>query len=265
VIAHSADGATLAYRVRGEGPLTLLFLHGWAGSGGYWDEVLGELDLDGLRAITYDLRGHGDSDRREAAFTYASIAGDAVAVADAAGARRFVIVGFSMSAKFAQYVTCAHRDRVLAQILIGGCPACEIPFPESVRRDWSGRAGNAGRLKEVTAAYVTRPVAPEVLDRWASAATTISGAVLDESLRICTDISFADQLPSLRVPTLVVGGVHDPIFSPDVLRGVQASIHGARLALVDCNHEIPIEAPRELAGLISAFVAGLGPQAVGDG
>ena len=68
-------------------------------------------------------------------------------------------------------------------------------------------------------------------------------------------------LASIRVPTLVVGGVHDTIFSPDVLRGVQASIPGARLALVDSNHEIPIEAPRELAGLVSAFVAGLGPRA----
>jgi pimeloyl-ACP methyl ester carboxylesterase len=87
--------------------------------------------------------------------------------------------------------------------------------------------------------------------------------VLDESLRICTNISFADQISSIRVATLIVGGVHDTIFSPDVLRAVQASIQGARLALVDSNHEIPIEAPRELAGLITAFVAGLGGAANG--
>jgi hypothetical protein len=30
------------------------------------------------------------------------------------------------------------------------------------------------------------------------------------------------------------------------------------LALLDCNHEIPIERPRELAGLLEAFQAGLG-------
>ena len=259
MIAHGADGAVLAYRVHGHGPLTLLFLHGWAGSGGYWDEVLAELDLSGLQAVTYDLRGHGDSDKRATAFTYAVVADDAMAIAKAVGARRFVIIGFSMGAKFAQYVTCAYADHVRGQILIGGAPAGEIPFPESIRRDWSGRAGDAERLKEVTAAYITRPVPAEVLDRWAAAATAVSEAVLDESLRICTDVSFSDRLSSLRVPTLVVGGIHDPIFSPDALRSVQASIRGARLALVDSNHEIPIEAPRELAGLISAFVAGLGP------
>ena len=259
MIARSSDGAALSYRVRGDGPLSLLFMHGWGGSGGYWDDVLAELDVTGLRAITYDLRGHGDSEHDRGAFTYDTLTEDATAVADAAGAQRFVLVGFSMSGKFAQHVACAHPQRVLGQILIAGCPAAAIPFPVEARRDWSSRAGDAARLREVTAAYITRPVAAGVLDRWAAAAATVPEKILDESLRICTDVSFAERLETLRVPTLVVGGVHDPIFTPDALRhGVQNAIRGARLALVESNHEIPIEAPRELAGLISAFVAGLG-------
>lgn len=262
MIARSADGAGIAFNVRGEGPVSLLFMHGWAGSGSYWDDVLAELDLSGLRAITYDLRGHGDSDKHVGGFTYDTIAADASAVADAAGASRFVVVGFSMSGKFAQYVTCAHPGRVLGQVLIGGCPAGEIPLPAEVRSDWSGRAGDAARLREVTAAYVTNPVAADVLDRWASAAAKVPAAVLEESLRICADVSFADRLAAIRVPTLVVAGLHDPIFPPDVLRhGMQAVIRGARLVVVDSNHDIPIEAPRVLAGLISAFVAGLTPPA----
>ena len=40
--------------------------------------------------------------------------------------------------------------------------------------------------------------------------------------------------------------------------GVIAPLPHARLALLDCNHEIPIEQPRELAALLQAFVAGLG-------
>ena len=34
----------------------LLFMHGWAGSGAYFDETLKHLDLTGLRAVTVDLR-----------------------------------------------------------------------------------------------------------------------------------------------------------------------------------------------------------------
>jgi hypothetical protein len=32
---------------------------------------------------------------------------------------------------------------------------------------------------------------------------------------------------------------------------------GARLALVDCNHEIPMDKPLELAGLVKACLAGM--------
>jgi hypothetical protein len=49
------------------------------------------------------------------------------------------------------------------------------------------------------------------------------------------------------------------MFPPDALRAaVVAPLAGARLALVDCGHEVPIEAPRELAALTEAFIAGLG-------
>ena len=69
--------------------------------------------------------------------------------------------------------------------------------------------------------------------------------------------SFVDRLESVPVPTLVVGGVHDPILTPAVLRdSVVAPLAKARLALLDCNHEIPIEKPLELAGLIEASSPG---------
>ena len=39
----------------------LLFMHGWAGSGAYFDETLKHLELTGLRAVTVDSRGPGGS------------------------------------------------------------------------------------------------------------------------------------------------------------------------------------------------------------
>ncbi len=46
------DGVNIAYKTLGVGPRDLLFLHGWGGSGAYWDEMLKHLDLTGLRAVT---------------------------------------------------------------------------------------------------------------------------------------------------------------------------------------------------------------------
>ena len=68
-----------------------------------------------------------------------------------------------------------------------------------------------------------------------------------------------DRLGAIAAPTLVVGGSHDAMFTPELLReAVVAPLPGARLALLDAGHEIAIELPRQLAALIEAFLGGLG-------
>ena len=65
----------------------------------------------------------------------------------------------------------------------------------------------------------------------------------------------------IATPALVIGGLHDAMFTPDLLReAVVAPLAGARLALLDAGHEIPVELPGQLAGLIEAFVADQGAE-----
>jgi non-heme chloroperoxidase len=97
----AGDGVPLSYATVGAGPPELLFMHGWAGSGRYFESTIEHLCLTGLGAVTYDMRGHGASAKANDGYTLEGIAADALAVADAAGLRKFVVVGFSMSGKFA--------------------------------------------------------------------------------------------------------------------------------------------------------------------
>jgi non-heme chloroperoxidase len=143
------DRVNIFYETRGDRPRDILFMHGWAGSGAYWDATLKHLDLKGLRAITFDMRGHGASDRAETGFSLERIAGDALAVADGAGAERFVVVGFSMSGKFAQYLSCMNPERVEGQILIAGAPVSEISFPAETYAYFLSCAGNRERMREM--------------------------------------------------------------------------------------------------------------------
>jgi non-heme chloroperoxidase len=252
------DGLNISYRVVGTGPCNLLFMHGWAGSGAYFDETLKYLDLTGLRTITFDLRGHGDSDKPGTGYSDERFARDAFAVADEIGANEIVVIGFSMSGRFAQYLSVVAPDRIRGQVLVTGCPTSPIPFPEDMRRDWVARAGNAELLKQITARYTSKPVAAAVLDRIGEEAAKARQVALDETLRICINESFVEKLAAPDLPTLIIGGIDDPIFSPDALRyAVAAPFPKARIALLDSNHEVPIEQPREFAALIQAFLAGL--------
>ncbi len=138
-------------------------------------------------------------------------------------------------------------------------PASEIPFPAETHQDWIDRAGDRAKLIELTRWFLTQPVEQDVLEAWADDAIKVPRVVLDESLKACLRTSFSDKLQGVSTPTLIVGGAHDPIFSPEILRSaVQAPLKGARVVILDCNHEIPLERPVDLAGLIDAFIAGLG-------
>lgn len=253
------DGVSLSYQVFGEGPRNLLFMHGWAGSGAYFNQTIQHLNLSGLRVITFDFRGHGASDKVEEGYTLDRFARDTFQVADQAGADKFVVVGFSMSGKFAQFLPLVGKNRVIGQILIGGLPAIQIPFPDEVRQDWVSRAGNSNRLIELlTATFISQPVDPKVLARFGEEGAKAIPSALDQTLLMATQTSFAEELKTHSLPTLVVGGITDPFATPEMLRQTMIEpFPGARLVLVDCNHEIPIEKPLELAGLIEAFLAGL--------
>ncbi|MFL5301696.1 MAG: alpha/beta fold hydrolase, partial [Anaeromyxobacteraceae bacterium] len=221
------DGVPLAYRSVGDGPLGLLFLHGWAGSGAYFDQTVGYLDHGRTRAVTFDLRGHGDSGKATADYSLDRIARDTLTVMDAAGLDQAVITGFSMSGKFAQYLACSEPSRVLGQVLVAGAPAAEIPLPGDVLDDWYARAGSAGQMIELVRRFVARPVDEAALERFGQDAALVPRPALEGTLSACIGTSFADRLSSMTAPTLVVGGKHDTIFTPEVLRhGMVAQIPG---------------------------------------
>jgi pimeloyl-ACP methyl ester carboxylesterase len=250
---RSAGGLDVSYDATGEGAETVVFMHGWAGSRTYFASTIEHLDTERLRAVAVDLPGHGDSAPAER-YTLDELADAVIAVADACDADRFVLVGFSMSAKFAQYVSSAHPQRVTAQILVAGCPAGELPLPPELLADWYARAGSAEGMIEIVELYATQPVPDDVLAAFGRDAARVPLAALRGTMELVTSTSFADRLESMTVPTLVVGGLHDPIFAPEALRdGVVAPLRQARLELLDCGHEIPGERPRELAGLIDEF------------
>ena len=88
------DGARIHYRAWGDRELPgLVLIHGGAAHSGWWDHVAPQLSSH--RVVALDLSGHGDSDRREI-YDMHQWAREVVAVAEADGIDRPVVVGHSM-------------------------------------------------------------------------------------------------------------------------------------------------------------------------
>ena len=117
----SADGTRIHYEVYGDGP-TVVLAHGSLMEGASWVEA-GYVDaLTGFRCVVMDCRGYGASDKPHERESYAveRYVEDIVAVADAIGAERFGIAGYSWGTAGGWNVTASHPDRVSAFVAIGG-------------------------------------------------------------------------------------------------------------------------------------------------
>jgi pimeloyl-ACP methyl ester carboxylesterase/predicted glycosyltransferase len=115
------DGVRVAYDVYGSGSVTLLLLPAWAIA----DSRLWKMNVAYLarhfRVVTYDPRGNGRSDRPTdpAAQDVTELLHDAVAVLDAAGVERAVVVGNSFGATLAYLLAARVPRRVLGAVMIG--------------------------------------------------------------------------------------------------------------------------------------------------
>src|SRR5690606_38049141 len=144
--AITDDGAALAYKTTGSGPKAVIFMHGWGSTKDYFDETLSRMNLTGLQAVCFDLRGHGESAERPHDYSSESMARDMLAAADAAVVTTFVAVGHSMAAKYIQLLPAIAPERVLGQVLVAGCPAGTIPIDDAVLEQFADYAGNRDAL-----------------------------------------------------------------------------------------------------------------------
>lgn len=129
VLPHEVlvDGVPVRYGVTGRGERALVLVHGHGAHHVWWHAVV-PLLADRWRVVTLDLSGHGDSGHR-AEYSGAQWAREVVAVAEAAGADRPVVVGHSLGGRVAVLAGGLHPDRVAGLVLLD----CGILLPDTLR------------------------------------------------------------------------------------------------------------------------------------
>ncbi|GGQ85619.1 alpha/beta fold hydrolase [Couchioplanes azureus] len=109
---------------------TCVLLHGFPEDRHCWDAVAPALAGAGYRVLAPDLRGYSAGARpvSRRAYTLSRLAGDVLALADAAGVKRFHVVGHDWGAALAWYLAGHHPRRVIS---VG---ALSVPHPEAFLR-----------------------------------------------------------------------------------------------------------------------------------
>lgn len=256
--ALTDDGVAIEYKVYGTGPLALLFLHGWGNAASSWEDLLtSRLNLSGLRCIAASYRGHGASQPAASGYTQERFARDMFAVADAVGAERFVMVGFSMAGNFGRHMAYLHPHRIMGQVLIAAPGPQMLAVPREAFIPWLNAAPYPERFREILLTFIKRRIPDHLLDLYCHNVATASRAALDGTLNMFY-VSTENEVRNIRTPTLIISGEFDPLFNRDYTnKFLIPTVARARTVFLPCGHEIPFEMPDQTANLIEAFLAGL--------
>jgi pimeloyl-ACP methyl ester carboxylesterase len=109
---------------------TVILLHGYPQDRHSWDAVARRLAEAGYRVLAPDQRGYSPAGRptARAAYTIPRIASDVLALAEAADAKCFHLVGHDWGAAIAWYVAGTHPGRLLS------LAALSVPHPQAFYR-----------------------------------------------------------------------------------------------------------------------------------
>jgi pimeloyl-ACP methyl ester carboxylesterase len=263
------DGVGLEVREQGAGP-ALLLVHGFGGAKEDFADHLDALAV-GHRVVTFDHRGHGESDHPgdPSAYSIDRMAADVVAVAGALGIDRFRLLGHSLGGMIARRVVLRWPGLVEAVILMDTSSGC----PDGIERSMAETAAFLAReqgmaaLREamlaadplVTPAHARliaeRPGYEEFgITKWFAQSPVMYAAMVMDI------VDQPDQLADLAAvtcPALVIAGEQDEPFLRQS-RAMAETIPGAQLAIIaDAGHSPQFENPPAWLAVLTTFLASL--------
>lgn len=259
---HATNGdCTLYYETFGSSDDPTLLLVNGLGSQciNYAAEWCEMFVAAGFHVIRFDNRDVGLSthftdapvDERGAAYRALDLADDAVAVLDTAGVARAHVMGLSMGGLIVQHLAIHHRDRLLSMVSVMSATG----EPEYGQGSDEARALLIGTPASDRESAIAGSIAglrvwgsPEFADeeRWTADAERAFERSFDPTgverqyAAIVTSERWADQLPGVTTPTLVMHGTADTLVDITGGRRTAELIPGARFVAIEgMGHDYP--------------------------
>jgi 3-oxoadipate enol-lactonase len=237
-----------------------------------WEPVQRKLRRH-FRLVLADNRGCGRSDRPAGLFAVADMAGDIVAVLDAAGIRRAHVLGASLGGMAAQELAVTHPERVDGLVLACTTPGWPFAYPmpgASVRLilATAGLTAEVARRRHTENALSARTVRdhPGLVDRLVELQGSQPADPRARSAQAAAGALYAGRLRPARIlaRTLVLHGGADTVVDPRNGRLLADRILGARLVTFpDLGHLLFWEDPDGFTDAVTSFLrAGCGRQEV---
>ena len=232
------DGVRIYHEVHGEGP-ALILTHGYSSTSQMW---AGQIDTlaPHFTVVTWDMRGHGQSDYPldQAQYSEEATVADMAALLDAVGAREALVGGLSLGGYMSLAFPRAHPERTRARLSVDTGPGYKN---DQARDGWNANAvARAERFEADGLPDASRGSAEVRLARHRDASGLARAA---RGMLTQRDAKVIESLPAIAVPSVVIVGAKDTPFlaASDYMA---AKIPGAKKVVIpDAGHSANIDQP----------------------
>lgn len=259
---RAIDGVPIQYKIEGTG-FPVVLIHGVGADKESWDEVA-PLLADRYTVARADLRGHGGSGRITRCAMEDFLV-DLDALTDAAGFKKFHLVGFSLGGLIAQHYALRHPGRIDRLVLLS--TVAQRTEQERLRireraaileRDGIAAVTQAAEDRWFTPAF--KAANPGRVARRLEQLRGNDHASYTAAYKVFAEADAGLEIGAIKAPTLVVTGEGDQGSSPRMARLLHEKIRASRLIILpELRHSLLVEASATVARLLRDFLSGPSP------
>lgn len=274
-----ADGLPVAALRSGKpGGLKVLALHGWLDNAASFLPLAAQLPT--LDLVMVDLPGHGFSDHLPPTTPYTTPYAivQTLAIADALGWDRFVLLGHSMGAAIASLVAAVAPQRVQALVSIEALGGLSAPADETVQRlrahvealrKLDGKQLRVfpdlaapvrarmmvNQLSETSARLLVERGVKQVDGGWSWRSDP--RLMLPTAVRMSEE-QIRDVVAAIACPVQVIYATPAQAYFPEPERSQRAALLAdGRLATLPGHHHVHMDQPEAVAAIIATFITAL--------
>lgn len=245
------DGVNIHYEDNGSGPVVLLS-HGYSATTRMWTGQVEALK-DDYRVITWDMRGHGQSDSPDdpKAYSEQATVDDMAAILKHLGIDKAVIGGLSLGGYMSLAFNVAHPEMVRALMLFDTGPGYKNPVG---REGWNETARKRAEVFESKGLDALGSSAEVRIAQHRSAQGLAHAA---RGMLAQFDSRIIESLPEIKVPTLVLVGDNDTPFLGGTDYMANKIPDATKVVIENAGHASNIDQPEAFNAEVRKFLAGL--------
>jgi len=221
------------------GKKTILFIHGWPLNRKAYEYQFDVLSKMGYRCIGIDTRGFGKSDKPKSGYDYNTLSDDIRGVVEALKLKNFTLGGHSMGGATAIRYMARHKGYGVSKLALFGAAAPSLTmrpnFPygltkETVTKLIQGTYNDRPKmLRDFGDIFLFKYATQPLQDWFFNLGLEAAGWATADCATTFRDEELFCDLEKIKVPTLILHGIHDKVCLFHLAEVMKQGIKNAKL------------------------------------